>query len=186
MVFCEEGISIWAIPSLLPYSLDHFLDDNPTHLPPSFRIPFPHDSIFNSISNRKTTSSWYWDSIYFDILHRNSKVHRFKLIVKPDLSDASLHIINTSDFTPPHCDYVSLRNYRICEDNLVCFWTRFENNERRVFTGLTSAHFPEYVHIRHWMSRDGRSLCPASGRFVHFDFLYGLYIYGTISVVDLI
>ena len=111
---------------------------------------------------------------------------RFKLIVRPDFSDYSLHIIHTSDLTPPHCDYVSLQNYRICEDNLVCFWKSSKNNKYGVFTGLTSAQFPDDVYIRHWISQDGRSLCPASGRFVYFDFVYGVDIDGRIFVVDLI
>jgi hypothetical protein len=89
------------------------------------------------------------------------------LIVKPDLSDTSLHVINTSELTPHNFDYVSFQSYRICEDTLVSFWSSSLGHKCGVFTGLTSAHFPD-VPVRHWMSRDGHSLCPASGRFVYF------------------
>ena len=44
-----------------------------------------------------TISSWYLGSsnpLYFDMLCRHSKPHRFKLIVESDLSEASLHVIN--------------------------------------------------------------------------------------------
>ena len=34
------------------------------------------------------------------MLCEGSKRHRLKLIVKPDLSDASLHVINASEITP--------------------------------------------------------------------------------------
>ena len=47
-----------------------------------------------------TVSSWYlrsWDSLYFDVLYRDSKLQSFKIIIKPDLSDASLHVINISE-----------------------------------------------------------------------------------------
>jgi hypothetical protein len=131
-----------------------------------------------------TTSSWYfgsWDSIYFDILRWDSKLDRFNLIVKPDLSDTSLHVINTFELTPHNFDYVSLQSYRICEDTLVCFWSNSGNNKCGIFTGLTFAHFSDDVSVRHWCDH---SLCPASGRLVCF--VYSGDDYGRIVVVDLI
>jgi hypothetical protein len=108
------------------------------------------------------------------------------LIVRPDLSDASLHVINTSELTPHNFNYVSFQSYRICEDTLVSFWSSSSDHKCGVFTGLTSAHFPDDIAVRHWMSRDGHSLCPASGRFVYFVYDGGDDYGSRIVVVDLI
>jgi len=46
IVFCKEEILIWAIPPLSPQSSDlpdRFLDNDPIHIPPLFKIPFPDD-----------------------------------------------------------------------------------------------------------------------------------------------
>ena len=123
------------------------------------------------------------------MLCRHSKLHRFKLIVESDLSDASLHVINTSEPTPHNFDEVSFQSYRICEDTLVSCWTDERINEYGydsdpiskhyrygVYTGLTSARFSNLIShggpaakillpdTRH----DDCCLfsCPASGRFV--------------------
>ena len=171
IVFCAEGISIWAIPPLLPHSPDHFLDDNPIHLPPLFRIPFPDDTIYPDIHDWKTISPWYSgsrESIYFDILRLDSKLDRFKLIVKPDLSEASLHPINASKLTPREFDNVSFpSSYRICEDTISSFWSN--SHECGVHTGLTSTLFSDST-LRYWITKHNHSLCPASGRFVYFAF----------------
>jgi hypothetical protein len=125
-----------------------------------------------------TLSSWYfgsWDSVYFDILFRDSKLQRFKVIVKPDLSDASLQFINTSEITSDDLmkfleAYRDINHdgYRICEDALVNLWNNsFTSNFVNMsgaYTGLTSAPFTNIV--TRW---DGEvdSLCPTSGRFVY-------------------
>ena len=117
-----------------------------------------------------TLSSWYFrsESIYFDIFYADSKLRRFKIVIKPDLSDASLHFINMSEINLD--DYMlNLESqnvhegYHICEDALVYFW-----NHRKTwgaYAVLTSAPFTNVV--TRWNS-DGRvgSLCPTSGRFV--------------------
>ena len=67
-------------------------------------------------------SSWYSDSshpIYFNMLHRDSKRHRFQIKLKPDLSIASLHAINTSELFPYDHGSTFSQGYRICEDTLV-------------------------------------------------------------------
>ena len=110
------------------------------------------------------------------MLCQNSKLHRFQIIVKPDLSDASLHVINTSELTPHDFEDVFFQSYRICEDILVSCWTTYDPPQCGAYTGLTSARFA------HGISYGGPaakmpifgyeypiSLCPASGRFVHLD-----------------
>ena len=174
IVPCQEGILIWAIPPLLPQPSDipdHFLDINPIHIPPLFQIPFPDGIIHHTpIFRWMTLSSWYFgslDSFYFDIFYTDSRLKRFKAIIKPDLSDASLHIINmtdifSEDFSGPLETYRHCEGYRICEDTLVHFWSNCET--WGAYTALTSAPFTNI--ITRWIE-NVESLCPASGRFVY-------------------
>ena len=185
-ILCRRGVLVWAVPPLLPHSPDHFLDDNPTHLPPLFRIPFPDNVLNCRILAWKTTSSWYFgsrESISFDVSCRNSELEldtfEFKLIVKPDLSDASLHAINTSGLSLRISQFVSfIRSYRICEDTLVSYWGG--SSYWGVHTGSIFAIIPGYDiagQIR------GISLCPVSGRCAYFTYNHDC---DGIVVVDLI
>ena len=179
----ELAILICAIPPLSPQSPE-FSNINPTHIPPPFTIPFPDDVVPRSkVLKWITFDSWYLGSshpLYFDMLCRDYKLHRFKLIIESDLSDASLHVIISSE--PTHCNFLQVffQNYRICEDALVSCWTAIADDDDYhpgVYTGLTSARFAnlisyggpaammllplsiDYDSCRH-------SGCPASGRFV--------------------
>jgi hypothetical protein len=120
-----------------------------------------------------TVSSWYfqsWESLYFDVLYTDSKIQRFKIIIKPDLSDASLHIINMSetisdDLMKSLEIYGVCEGYRICEDALVYFWyNRTKTVTWGAYAGLTSAPFTNL--IRRWNGYI-HSICPTSGRFVY-------------------
>ena len=110
---------------------------------------------------------------------RRSELRRFKLIVESDLSDASLHVINTTELTSHEVDELSSRSHGICEDNLVSCWINeydpIPMHYRNVYTGLTSARYSNLIShsgpaakillpdTRH----DCRLFsCPASGRFV--------------------
>ena len=179
------------LPSPELSDLPAFLDNNATHISPLFKIPFPDGIIHHThkILEWLVLSSWYfefWDSIYFGVLSSDSTLQRFKIIIKPDLSDASLHFINVSEIISAGL-IKSLKSYsycdglRICEDALVYFW----NNRKTwgAYAGLTSAPFTNVV--TQW---DGHvdSLCPTSGRFVYCttdgD---GTFINRLIVVVDL-
>jgi hypothetical protein len=121
-----------------------------------------------------TPSSWYigsWESVYFDLFSTDSRLQRFKLIIKSDLSDASLHFINMSKLTLNDlktaidafrfCD-----GYRFCEDALVIFWINYK--DWGAFTGLTSAPFTSVVTRWNFgLGTDSESFCPTSGRFVY-------------------
>ena len=87
-------------------------------------------------------------NLYFDLSCLDSKRHRFKIILKPDLSTASLHVVNTPELTPHNFSFVYLEEYRICEDTLVSCWSvdsHYFNTPSRsrfqwgVYTGSTSA-----------------------------------------------
>ena len=182
IVLCKGSILIFAIPPLSPQPTD-FLDHNPTHISPLFTIPF-QDGIQVILDSKiikwKTISSWYFSSshpFYFDLVaFLDSKLHRFKLIVKPDLSDASLHVINTSERTPYNFFDTSFGSYRICEDTLVSWWIDHYPGGYRcgVYTGLTSARFSDIIShgpvARVLLPDIGCNYhpfsCPATGRFV--------------------
>ena len=193
IVLCEDAVLIWAIPSLSPQP-PNFFDHNPTHMPPLFTIPFPDTSLHPPRMKWNTMSSWYFTShpLYFDMLCQDSKLHRFQIMLKPDLSTASLHAIKTSELGPHDFDYVTFQHYRICEDTLVSSW--FYENELRdryqcgVYTGLTSARFANVISqggpAAKMLLPDNRCkcllyLCPVSGRFVL------LYDHNSVAVLDL-
>jgi len=148
IILCDEGMLVRAILPLvllvLSHSHDHwhFHDDNPTHLSPLFRILFLNDFVYLEIRDWKTisSSSWYLasrESIYFDILRLDSKLDRFKLIVKPDLSDLLL------------LQYIFSKR----QDTLVSFWSCYNHKcESKLNTGLKSAHIPGEVYVRDWIA----------------------------------
>jgi hypothetical protein len=103
-------------------------------------------------------------------------------MLKPDLSAASLHAINTSELIPHDIlDYVTFHRYMICEDAFVSCWiyegpvgVRPHKYHVGVYTELTSARsanfgglvakiLPDIGHECHLFS------CPASGRFVRLN-----------------
>ena len=179
IVICEEGILIWAIPPLLPQPPD-FSDDNPTHIPPLFTIPFPDGIVLHpELAGWKTISSWYFGSsqpLYFDMRCPNRILRRLQIMLESDLSTASLQVINASEVTPYNFNHISLQSYRICEDTLVACLIDFGDHGRQfgVYTGLTSVPphgpgspspaakmlLPDVGHTYNFVS------CPASGRFI--------------------
>ena len=190
IILCE-AVLICAIPLLLPQPPD-FYDRNPTHIPPLFTIPFPNEIVPHSYFIKwKTISSWYFSStqpLYFDLSCLDSKRHRFKIILKPDLSTASLHVVNTPELTPHNFSFVYLEEYRICEDTLVSCWSvdsHYFNTPSRsrfqwgVYTGSTSAARSPNISLNggpalKMLLPDIESmckyiLCPTSGRFILQD-----------------
>jgi len=177
IVLCNEGILIWAIPPLSPQLSDfpdYFRDDNPTLIPPLFKIPILDIARYTYKSFEwETLFSWYFgfeeETVYFDM--RNTQIQRFKIIIKADLSDASLHVINMpeifSDGLKEAFEGFSIHEgYRICDDALVYSW----NNRSRETWG-TCAVLISAPFIKVFTEWDGqfKSLCPASGRFVCRD-----------------
>ena len=115
----------------------------------------------------------------------DSKRHRFKIILEPDLSTASLDVVNMSELTPHNFPFVYMEDYRICEDTLVSCWfvhaNRLDTPSRSrfqwgVYTGSMSARFSNITSgpAFKMLLPDIRSMCryifcPASGRFVLRD-----------------
>ena len=136
-----------------------------------------------------TLSSWYFGSepVYFNIYYtdsKESKLQRLKIVIKPDLSDASLHVINVSEIVSDDLKN-ALKLYRfekklqICENALVYTWNYPDAWE--AYVGLTSASFTNF--LTRWDGRV-RSLCPTSGRSVCRDF-EGDFFNDRILVADL-
>ena len=187
IVLCQEAVLIWAIPPLLPQP-PSFLVDNPILMPPPlFTIPFPDGISLNyKLVRWNSISSWYSCSsgpLYFGVLceeSNGSKFHRFQIVLEPDLSAASLHVINTSEITTLNFNVTFFLDYRICEDTLVSCWTydpiaRPKKYQCGVITGLTSARFSKFIsysspagNIKFPADLDEYRffLCPASGRSI--------------------
>ena len=101
-------------------------------------------------------------------------------MLKPDLSTASLHVINTPERTPHDFTYVRFKSYKVCEDTLVSCWVYTDGDpggqyQCGVYTGLTSARFADVIPHGGSASKMlfpdiGREYllfsCPESGRFV--------------------
>ena len=152
--------------------------------PPLFTITIPDSiALHSEFIGWNTISSWYFDSLYFDLLRQDSNLHRFQIMLKPDLSTASLHVINTSELTPHDFRYGYFENYRICEDTLVSCWTYYDDAHQKdscgVYTGLTSARFADVISYggpaaKMLLPDIGHEYrlfsCPASGRFIRLDF----------------
>ena len=172
----QEEILVWAIPPLSPQPPD-FFDHNPTHIPPLLGIKFP-DVILphTELDPWKTISPWYFGSsqpLYFNILGRDSKLHWFKIIVKPDLYDTSLHVINAEVAHIFDNDDVFLQPYSICEDTLVACWDETISGQSAVFAGTTSSLFANVIShvgpaagVLLSAAEYPYSLCPSSGRIV--------------------
>jgi hypothetical protein len=197
IVLREEEILIWAIPPLSPQPpdfLDDFLDDNNiTYIPPLFIIPLP-DNIGPdpNFLRWNTISSWYFGSsqpLYCDKLCQDCTLHRFEIMLEPDLRTASLRVINISEITPHDFEIVYPQEYTICGDTLVsCFINSnyiYDGSgvkyQTGIYTGLTTAdaRFDNGI-ISHGGPAANMLLpdigheyklfpCPASGRFVRVD-----------------
>ena len=158
--------------------------------PPLFTVPFP-DGTAPERDIWTTLSSWYFftslQPLYFDMVSQDEDanffiLHKFKLIIEPDLNTASIQTLNLSEFTMDDYSYLSLDGFRICEDTLVSCWLYYDyrlgERQRGIYTGLTS---PESAHGISHGGLSGKMLlpdigrkyllyaCPASGRFVRLD-----------------
>ena len=108
----------------------------------------------------KTFQSWYFGptSLYFDMFFPKyskvytSEVYRFQIMLKPDLSAASLHV-NSSESRVWPGDFVSLhkQDYRICDDTIVSCWFYSDHDHPGqyncgVYMGLNFTRFAVISH----------------------------------------
>jgi hypothetical protein len=190
IILHEEEISIWAIPPLSPQPPD-FFNHNLTYIPPLFILQIPeHIDVDHEFIRWNTISSWYFGSsqpLYCDLLRHDCTLHRFEIMLEPDLSTASLRLIYTSEITPHDFRDVYLPEHAICGDTLVtCYLNSSYNLESLqeeyqsgIYTGLTTSRFDNGI-ISHGGPAAAMSLpdvgreydlflCPVTGRFVRVE-----------------
>jgi hypothetical protein len=195
IILSREVILVCAIPPgpLLPQPPD-FFNHNPIRTTPLFTIPLPDDIVHHcELMRWKTFSSWYFGiaTLYFDMFcqfYGILQIYRFQIMLKPDLSTASLHVINTSEPYPRDFCSSFFQEYKICENTLFSCWFDDDHDhhpgqyECGVYTGSKVIRFPFILHggpaamrlspdltIKLASSHSYRYdvfLCPASGRFV--------------------
>ena len=175
-----EEILIWDIPPLSPGPPNFYpdlSDDNPillppsiSLLPPSIRVEFPDGhELYHKLepSMRRTMSGWYIDSsqpFYVDKIYihdlDDSHLDRFKITIKSDLSDATLHFVNSlhSDegyvFTVSidGLDETTLPNISasvVCEDTLVSCWGGPDHCGMHTGSMLSRPTFHDDVRMYH-------------------------------------
>ena len=178
IVLHREEIIIWAIPPLSPQPPD-FFDHNPTHILPLFTTPFPE--LHPALIRFNTISSWYFGSsrpLFFDMLCQDSKLRRFQIILEPDLSTASLRVVNISELTPLIFEYIRFQEYTICEDALVSCHKNSRYEKWGVYMGSMSGRPANIVslgglEVNRMLSDINHKYiffsCPTSGRFVRLD-----------------
>lgn len=183
---CGDEIFVWGIPPLSAQPPDAF-DHDPIRAPLLFRTTFP-DYLGRKNGHYyywRAISSWYYGSpqpLHFSVSGPDSTIHNFEIVVKPDLSHFSLQAMNTCRI-PDHSDFFNIFSRlsdRICEDTLVSCWMIKKTEICRVhIRSMTSASGPAGVIssdgsmvvdiLGCGTERSGISLCPVSGRFVHWD-----------------
>jgi hypothetical protein len=181
IVLCNHEVLVWGIPPLSPHPPD-LLDDNPTHISPLLKTSLPDNIARKSKRIRwEMILDWYAgpsQSIHLGVSTELVDLHNVEIVIKPDLSDISLHVINTCQLTSDF--YNILRpQYHIFEDHThVSEGYVVANGIYRIYIRSTSSPPPDIISpespIFLKLSLPGlRALristsCPASGRFVYF------------------
>jgi hypothetical protein len=181
IVLNDQEVLVWGIPPLSPHPPD-LLNDNPTHISPLLKTSLPDDITRNSeLILWETILNWYAgssQSIHLGVSAEDwDSNHNVKIVIKPDLSDISLHVINTCQLAP---DFHTLYpRYHILEDHThVSQAYLMDDHEGMIYirstssppSNIISSESPIFLKLSlpgveaHSMST---SSCPASGRFVY-------------------
>ena len=179
IALCNHKVLVWGIPPLSPHPPD-FLHQNPTHISPLLKTSLPDDIIRNSeCIVWETILDWYAgssQSIHLGVSAEDWDLnHDVKIVIKPDLSDISLHVINTCQLVPDFCTILRPQ-YHIFEDHThVSQPYIIDKDEGRIHMRSTSSRLPNILPERPIilkLSLPGLrvlpSSCSASGRFVYF------------------
>ena len=185
IVLNVEEILIWKIPPLSPQP-PNFSGEDPTLLPPDIRVEFPDcHEFYPKFSAWRLMSSWYIDNsrpLHLDKIYiglEDSHLDRFKITIKPDLSDVTLHFLNTlpiddGEHGEHHIDYPNFSASMLCEDTLVSCWNATDGCG--LYTGSMLSRPPNAmlhgdikmslpIKRSTWERFD--PICPASGRVVY-------------------
>jgi hypothetical protein len=176
IVLCNHEVLVWGIPPLSPHPPD-FLNDNPPISPP-LKTSLPDDITCNS--NRlwwERILDWYAgssQSIHLGVSIENWN-HNVKIVIKPDLSDISLYVINTCQLTP---DFYTILDppYHIFEDHTHV--SEVDVTKNRIYIRSTLSPPPNIISpespiflklsLPERRSHEISTSCPASGRIVYF------------------
>ena len=175
IVFHNHEVLIWGIPPLSPHPPD-FIDDNPIHISPLLKTSLPDDISRNSEPIRwEMILDWYTDTLQSIRLGVSTELNFYnvEMVIKPDLSDISLHVINTCQRVP------LVSQYYIFEDHTHVSQADVLNyDESIIHIWSTSSRPPNIISpespITLTVSLPGAhdflfpSSCPASGRFVYY------------------
>ena len=181
IVLHKNKVFIWGIPSLSPHSPDVF-NDNPTHIPPLLKTSLPDDITCNyERIEWENIFDWYagpLQSIHLGHLGVSTKVldiRDVEIVIKPDLSDISLHVIDTHRLAP-HFDTILWPKYHIFEDHTHVSQGHIVHDDKdRIWIYMRSTsrppnilpESPRILRLSLPEVREGPSSCPASGRFVY-------------------
>jgi hypothetical protein len=183
IVLDDHEVLIWGIPPLSPHPPD-FLNDNPTHISPLLKTSLPdHIAPISHNIWWEMILDWYAGSsqlIHLGISpeYLGSIIHDVEIVIKPDLSDIFLYVINTCQFARGF-DSIYEPQYHILEDHThVSEVHVVKNDESRIYIRSTSSPPPNIISPESPISLklslpglgadDTSTSCPASGRFVYF------------------
>jgi hypothetical protein len=179
IVLHNHKVLIWGIPPLSPHPPD-FLNDN-THISPLLKTSLPDDITRNSEGIQwEMILDWYAgssQSIHLGVSTEDSNIHNVEIVIKPDLSDISLHVINTCQLT---CNFHTILcpqyQYHILEDHThVSQVYVMDDHEGKMHIRSMSSRPPNIISpespIKLTLLLPGAhkrvTSCPASGRFVY-------------------
>ena len=177
IVLHHDKVLVWGIPPLSPHP-PTFLNDNPIHISPLLKTSLP-DNITRNFARIlwERILDWYADSsqsIHLGGLAQDLdfNIHNVEIFIKPDLSDISLHVINTCQLIPGFRS-ILCSQYHILEDHTHVSELCVRNNECRIYIRSMSSGpniSPESpILLKLSLLGVGISTsCPASGRIVYF------------------
>ena len=180
IVLCNDKVLIWGIPPLSPHPPD-LLNNNPTPISPLLKTSLPNDITRNSkYILWEGILDWYAgssQSIHLGVSDRflDLTIHNVEIVIKPDLSDISLYVINTCQLAP-NFHGIMLPQYHILEDHIhVSEINVFDSYEKEIYIRSTSSRPPDIISpespiVLKLSIPDipaTPASCPTSGRFVY-------------------
>ena len=178
IVLCDHNVLVWGIPPLSPHRPD-FIDDNPTHVSPLLTTSLPDDITRNYKRIRwELILDWYAgssQSIHLGVSTEDLNIHNVEIVIKPDLSDISLYVINTCELRP-HFHTILSPKYHIFEDHIHVSQGYVMNADESTMhirstssrpSNIISPESPIFLKLSLPGAYVDPSSCPASGRFVY-------------------
>jgi hypothetical protein len=125
IVLANDKVSVYGIPPLSPHPPD-FLNNNLTHISPLLKTSLPNDITCNYTRIMwERILDWYASSSQsihlgvsvFSTAALDNNIHNIEIVIKPDLSDISLHVSNTAQIAGDYFGSILCEDYHIFEDH---------------------------------------------------------------------